>query len=113
MSKKKITRLQQPKPDKPPEPTTGSTKLVDSKDNFSSDLEIALSKARAASLLLKAIPDYLQIPDVDISDEEEKEAYGWIENIAQDALDAALKAMEDAREKFLGPSVFRKKAVAS
>jgi len=65
------------------------------------DLEIALSKARAASILLAAIPEYLQIPAGDITDEQAEGVYGWIQNFAHDALDAALEEAEAARRKLI------------
>jgi hypothetical protein len=70
------------------------------------DLEIALSKARAARILLGANADYLQIPVSLNPGESEEEIRGWIQSFAFEALDAALQEAEAAREKILGPPQF-------
>jgi hypothetical protein len=72
----------------------------------SPDLEIALSKARAARILLRADADYLQIPVSLKPGESEQEIRSWIESFAFDALDAALDEAEAARRKIQGAPVF-------
>lgn len=73
------------------------------------DLEIALSKARAVRILLRADADYLQLPISLAPGESEEEIRGWIQNFAFDALDAALEEAEAARHKLQGPAVFGKR----
>jgi hypothetical protein len=68
-------------------------------------LEIALSKARAASILLKADADYLQIPVSLKPEESEQDIREWIAGFAHDALDDALEEAEAARRKIQGPPV--------
>lgn len=60
------------------------------------DVVIALSKARAASILLRATDDYLQIPVYLRAGEDEKTIRDWIKSIAEDALDDALAEAEAA-----------------
>ncbi|MDO8474594.1 MAG: hypothetical protein Q7W02_00120 [Candidatus Rokubacteria bacterium] len=114
MSKPKVARLRRPTPDKAPRPSTGPTKTSDSESDseveFSSDLETALSKARAAAVLLRT--DSLDMPP-GLTVDEQQEIGDWINGFAMDALEEALKEAEAAREKYLGPSVFgKRKAVA-
>jgi hypothetical protein len=66
------------------------------------EITIALSKARAARILLRADADYLQIPVVLKPDESEQLVREWIESFAFDALDAALEEAEAARQKLFG-----------
>jgi hypothetical protein len=77
------------------------------------DLEIALSKARAASVLLKSDADYLDIP-VRLERDTEEVIRGWIRGFAFDALDAALEEAEAARRAVQGPLIWgpKRKAVA-
>jgi hypothetical protein len=70
------------------------------------DLEIALSKARAARILLRAGADYLQLPVPLKPGESEQEIRSWIESFAFDALDAALDEAEAARRKIQGAPKF-------
>jgi hypothetical protein len=65
------------------------------------DLEVALSKARAASVLLKADADYLDIP-VSLERDSEECIRAWIQDFGFDALDAALEEAEVARQKIPG-----------
>ncbi len=65
-------------------------------------LELAIDKARAAAILLRADADYLQIPVRLNNREDEKGVRGWIESFAFDALDAALEEAEAERRKILG-----------
>lgn len=74
-------------------------------------LEIALRKARAASILLKADADYLQIP-VRLEPGEEKGIRAWIQDFAFDALAAALEEAEAARREAQGPPMFGPKRKA-
>jgi hypothetical protein len=69
------------------------------------DLEIALSKARAARILLQADADYLQLP-VCLKPGDEAAVRGWIRGFAFDALDAALDEAEAARQQVHGAPVF-------
>ena len=82
MSKPKVSRL-----------TTDPSRIGPS------DLEIALSKARAARVLLRADADYLQIPIRLKPGESEEEIREWIQGFAFDALDAALEEADAARQK--------------
>jgi DNA-binding PucR family transcriptional regulator len=68
------------------------------------DLEFALSKARAARILVQADADYLQIP-VFLKPGEEKDIRAWIQSFAEDALDEALEEAEEARQRIQGPPV--------
>ena len=96
MSKLKVTRL-----------------AVDPSRIGPSDLEIALSKARAARILLAADVDYLQIPVSLNPRESEEEIHAWIHGFAFEALDAALKEADAARQRVHGPPRWgKRKAVA-
>jgi len=84
--------------------------LASADHEFSVALEVEFSKARAATVLLRT--DSLEMPQ-GLTADEEQEIGNWINGFAMDALEAALKEAEAAREKFLGPSVFgKRKAVA-
>jgi hypothetical protein len=81
------------------------------------ELEVALSKARAARILLEAGEpggDYLQIPVPLKPGETAEELRGWIRGFAFDALDAALEEAEAVRQKVQGPPMWgpTRKAVA-
>jgi len=110
MSKLKVPRLRRPAVDKAPRPATGARESPAQALDFSAALECAISKARAAVVLLRT--ESLEMPQ-GLGAGEEQEIGDWINGFAMDALDEALKDAEAAREKFLGPSVFAKrKAVA-
>ena len=79
-----------------PKPAPAKARPIDA-----SDLEIALSKARAASALLKADGDYLDIP-VALPRDTEETIRAWIQDFAFEALDAALEEAEAARQKIPG-----------
>jgi len=67
-----------------------------------SPLEIALSKARSARILLEVCAaggDYLQIPVVLKPGEKVEDIRGWIQSFAFDALDTALEEAEAARQQ--------------
>lgn len=80
-------------------------------------LEIALSRARAARILLEAAEvggDYLQIPVRLKPGETAEELRGWIRGFAFDVLDAALAEAEVARREVQGPPMWgpKRKVVA-
>jgi len=66
------------------------------------DLEIAISKARAAGILLRADADYLQIPVYLNRGETEQDIRAWIKGFSFEALDAALEEAKAARRKLMG-----------
>lgn len=77
------------------------------------DLSIALSKARAARILLRCDDDFLQIPIILKPGEKEEDVREWIQIFAFNALDEALEEAEVECQKLLGPPRSpKRKAVA-
>jgi hypothetical protein len=80
------------------------------------DVMIALSKARAASVLLDVCAhgsDYLHMPTTLLSAQAEADVRDWIRHFAQDALDAALDEAEAAFRESLTPEEAREQVIGA
>jgi len=101
MSKPKVTQRE-------PRPVLGVLEGKSRDDAV--DLEVALSQAWAARILLAANSDkgILEMPRSLPAGETEDNIRGWIEGFAFDKLDDALKGIEAARKKLCGPRLFGK-----
>ena len=76
---------------------------------------LALSRARAAAVLLKVLNDgrdYLQIP-VRMTEGEETETRAWMIDIAEDAPDASIDEAEAALRASLTPEQAREQTIGA